>query len=268
MDNLEYKKQILQKLANDFVSLNQEGVVDQYPISGFYVFPNLLRYRNQIIDQTNKNFKFYSELKLIQVLQLVYYRPFDPPKELINSILDELIIRRVDPTLERSLDLKIYSENKLIPINVSDEELKKYILYAELNTDINYPIFRGFGFNIYTKNNLFYKEYLLNEKKFMYSAEIIKKPKYLMTGHNSDSGDFSKYKFYGTLPEIPQFAKFGTIEQKIEFALEKILKNLNVSYNNKEEIIVPENKESPKFTSEQKKIVTEKLYSFLISKVI
>lgn len=267
MKNIEYKKKILWKLANNLRELSQKGVIDQYPINLSYVAENIEQNQEEIISQISKDFKTYHELKLSQSLLLLFNRKINVPNKLINGILDELIKRRVDPTLEKSLDLKKYPENNLKEIEVPKTEIKKYILYAELNTDISYPIFRGFGFNIYTKGNRFYKEFELNGNKFMYSAKIIKAPEYLMSGHNRKNGEYANYKFYGTLPKTPFFRTFKSKKSKIEYATEKILKNLNVKINPKKEIIVPKKVKPKKLGKEEKKKATQGTYKFLISKV-
>ena len=267
MKDVEYKKEFLWKFAKNFWKLNQKGVIDQYPLNAFYVVPNIIQYKDKIISQISKDFKTYHELKLVQSLLLLFNRELNVPKELVNAILDELIERRVDPTLKKSLDLKKYPENNLEKIKIAKNEIKKYILYAELNTDINYPIYRGFGFNIYTKGNLFYKEYELNGNKFLYSAKIIKAPKYLMTGHSIKKGEYSNYKFYGTLPKIPYFRTFKSNKEKIKYACEKILKNLNIKPDPKKEIIIPKITKPKKFKKEEKRKILLSTYKYLKSKV-
>jgi len=263
----EYKLKLLKKLATDFWEINDKGINDQYPINAFYVFPNLAKYRFQIISQISKDYKKYSEIKLIQTLQMLFYKPMDPPNKLINNILNELIIRRKDPTISKSLELKKYKPNKLSEIDISKHECKKYVLYAEINTDINYPIFRGFGFNIYTKEDRFYKEYELNGNRFMYSCKMIKKPKYLMTGHNSKEGQLSDYKFYGILPKKPQFKIYKSDNERIKYVIKCILRNLNIKINISNTIIIPINKELKLLTKEEKRKLINKTYKFLISKI-
>jgi len=53
----EYKLKLLKKLATDFWEINDKGINDQYPINAFYVFPNLAKYRFQIISQISKDYK-------------------------------------------------------------------------------------------------------------------------------------------------------------------------------------------------------------------
>ena len=223
----ELKETILYELATSFIDLNIYGVKDQYPISAVYVFPNLYMFREDIFSVVEQNISTYHEVMLAQILQLLSFRKFETPSDIYNLVLDELISRRRDPTLKESLDLTYLKE-----LNVSEltdfNSFKKYILWAEINTDIEYPIFRGFGFNVYTINDLFYKEYNLPTGKFIYSCYMNEKPVYLMTGHNRKPGFLTNHRFYGTLPTQPKHLEFNDDAEKIKYTVDKILFNLGI----------------------------------------
>ena len=267
---MESKKKLLKKLAKDFLELNKRGIKDQYPINANYVLPNLVKYRQEIFKQVSKNYKKYPEIKLIQLTQLFLYREMDTPNKLFKKIINQLIKKRKDPSLKTSLELNKYKKNNLKEIKIKERDIKKYILYSELNTDILYPIFRGFGFNIYTKKNRFFKEYQLDGNKFMYSCKIIKKPKYLMTGHNLKEGRFKEYRFYGKLPKKPNFKEFKTDKQKIKYSVKRILKNLDVNSRVYEkDIILPKNIKSfsNNLTKKQNNDLINKTYKYMIKKI-
>jgi hypothetical protein len=223
----ELKETILYELATSFIDLNIYGVKDQYPISSVFVYPNLYGYREDIFSAIEQNINTYHEVMLAQVLQLLSFRKFETPSDVYNLVLDELISRRKDPTLKESIDLTYLKELNLSEVT-NFNSLKKYILWAEINTDIEYPIFRGFGFNVYTVNDLFYKEYNLPTGKFAYTCYMNEKPVYLMTGHNRKPGFLTNHRFYGTLPTQPKHPVFNDDADKIKYTVDKILFNLGI----------------------------------------
>ena len=235
----ELKEKILLEFASSFVDISLYYFRDQYPISAVYVLPNLFKFKEDIFSVIEKNINTYHEVMLAQILQLLSYKEMNTPAELYNLVLDELISRRKDPTLKESFDL-----NYLKELNLSEatnfSSLKKYILWAEMNIDIEYPIFRGFGFNIYTTvNDRFYKEYNLPTGKFIYSCYMNEKPVYYITGHNRKPGFLNDYKFYGVLPSQPKHIEFKNDKDKIKYAVDKILSHLDINKTiDKKDIIV------------------------------
>jgi hypothetical protein len=225
--NIELKEKILCQLATSFVDLNIYGIKDHFPITTFLVYPNIIPFNKLILSKIESNIDSYHELMLVQILMLLSYRPMNAPINIYNLVLDTLISKRKDATLKESMDLKYSRSINLQEIEVNSN-FKKYILWAEIATDINFPIFRGFGFNLYTAGNIFFKEYFLPTGWFAYSCRVIEKPEYLMTGHNKANGKFEDYKFYGKLPEQPSYPEFETDQQRIKYAVDKILSNLNI----------------------------------------
>jgi len=237
---ISIKNKIVQNFANSLTYLNIHGIINQFPISAYYVQPNLALFREEILTVIKEDINNYPEIKLSQLLLLLNDNDIKCPSEIYNLVLDKLINKRKDPTLENSFelnyikDLSNYEFKELI-------EYKKHILWSEINTDINYPIFRGFGFNIYTIENIFYKEYNLPTGRFIVSAKIEKKPKYLMTGHNIEPGILKNYKCCGILPKKPIIPTFTSKQESIKYTVDSILQNLNINLKIKEsEIIFPE----------------------------
>jgi len=228
INNIELKERILLQLANSLVDLNIYGVKDQYPISSTFIFPSLFKFREDIFNAIIKNIDSYHEIMLSQVLQLLSFRGLMVTPEIYNFVLDKLIEKRKDVTLKESLDLTYPKKMELNEIT-SFNSVKKYILWAEINIDIEYPIFRGFGFNVYTINDLFYKEYNLPTSKFIYSCYMNDKPVYLITGHNRKPGFLTNHRFYGILPLQPIYPKFNDDKDKIKYAVDKILLHLGVN---------------------------------------
>jgi|GEM_PF-1198356 len=226
--NIKLKEKILYELATSFVDLNIHGIRDQFPIPADLIYSNFIPFRELIVSCVERNINAYSEITLAQILMLLSYRPMHPPIEIYNLVLDTLISKREDATLQGSINLNYSKAIDLPEIKITDN-FKKYILWAELNTDIDFPIFRGFGFNFYTAGDRFFKEFFLSNGKFAYCCKIIERPEYLMTGHNRKAGKFEDYKFYGKLPSKPSYPEFDTDHQKIKYAIDKILKNIGVA---------------------------------------
>ncbi len=227
--NIEIKETILLQLANSLVDLNIYGVRDQYPISSTLIFPSLFKFREDIFNAIKENIDTYSEITLSQILQLLSFRNLKVEPDIYNLVLDKLIEKRKDVTLKESLDLNYQKKMELSEIT-SFNSVRKYILWAEINIDIEYPIFRGFGFNVYTINDLFYKEYNLPiTGKFIYSCYMNERPVYLITGHNRKPGFLTNHRFYGTLPIQPIYPKFNDPKDKIKYAVDKILLHLGVN---------------------------------------
>jgi len=238
INNIEFKEKILLELATSLIDLNIYGVKDQYPTSVVYVLPNLYPFKKDIFSAIKQNIDSYHELMLAQLLQLLSFKKLETSPELYNLVLDALISRRRDPTLKQSLDLTYLKELNLGEVT-NFNSLRKYILWAELNTDIEFPIFRGFGFNVYTINDLFYKEYNFSNGRFVFSCYMNEKPVYLMTGHNRKPGFLANHRFYGTLPTQPKFPEFKDDSDKIKYAIDRILANLGINKTiNKDEVIL------------------------------
>jgi hypothetical protein len=257
------KNKILLSLANSLTYLNIHGITTQYPINAYYVQPNLVQFRIQILTNIKKDINEYSEVMLAQLILLLTDKDFNCPPDIYNLILDKLIEKRKDPTLEHNFELNY---NKDI-FKLEFKELpdyKKNLLWAEINTDINYPVFRGFGFNFYTINDKFYKEYNLPTGNFILSAQIISPPKYLITGHNIDTGVFEDYKYYGTLPKKPEFPKIQNItSEKIKYTVDSILKSLNINQRiDISTIIIPE-KEYTNFSVDKEEELKKKIFNSL-----
>ncbi len=262
----EIKLNMLHSLANSIVNLNLYGIQTQFPISIYYVQPNLNLFKNEIFDAIYRNIDSYSETMLVQLLQLLMDREIECPKLLFNLILDKLIEKRKDPTLTTSLDLNYvknidYSQFKELV------DYKKYILWAEISIDINAPIFRGFRFNMYTIDGVFYKEYELSTGKFIYSAEIIQRAEYLITGHTLKKGIFNNYKFIGNLPERPILPNLETKKENIKYAVDLILNKLGVDRTiNLADVIIedePKYLDSKTFNDERKTNFTNRIFESL-----
>ncbi len=145
----------------------------------------------------------------------------------------------------------------------SSQIIKKNILWSEISIDINYPVFRGFGFNIYTIDNIFYKEYNLPSGQLTISAEIQKSPKYFMTGHNIEPGILTNYKYFGTLPKKPVIPVFTSKQQATKYAVDSILNHLKIPLQIKEhEIIIPE-KDYTNFALEKETELNQRIYNSL-----
>lgn len=257
---LSTKEKIMQSIAKSLTYLNIHGITTQFPINIYYVTFNLAKFKEEIFATIKKDIDNYSEIKLSQLFLLLTDNNFKCTPEIYNLVLDKLIERRKDPTLESSFelnyvkDLNDYNFKELI-------DYKKYILWSEINTDITYPIFRGFGFNFYTINNIFYKEYNLSTGNFIISSEIIKKPKYLITGHNIEAGIFKNYKFFGVFPKKPEIPIFNSKQHSIKYAVDHILKNLDINLKIKEdEIILPE-KKYLNYPLEKEKELKDRIYN-------
>lgn len=228
--NLETKLKLKNRILYDFAQATTYFVLYKMSIekdnNEYKVVDNICLFNDEIINSIKNNIDNYHELKLSQLLLLFNSKCFNCSKDLFNLVLDKLIEKRIDPTLQTSFeiyDLNIDSEGwqKIDDIN-------KYILWAELSTDIEYPIHRGFGFNIYEKDNIFYKEYYLPEGKFTVCAEIIEKPIYLITGHTIYSGKLKNYKYKGVLPKRPEYPKFNSDKEKVLYEVNKNLKHLGI----------------------------------------
>jgi len=165
---------------------------------------------------------------LAQILLMLILPHLKTPSDVFNLVIDKLIEKRKDPTLKNSLDLTYLKEINLEEIT-DFNLIKKHILWAELNTDIEYPILRGFGFNIYTINDIFYKEYNLSTGKFVYSGYINEKPEYFITCHNIKPSILSDHKCYGTLPSQPSYLEFEDDADKIKYTVDKFLLHLGVN---------------------------------------
>ncbi|MFA7576401.1 MAG: hypothetical protein WCY27_04110, partial [archaeon] len=218
----------------------------------------------------NKNIDSYSELMLSQLLLLLIDNDLNCSKDLFNLILDKLIEKRKDPTLNNSLELN-YNHN----LNFDFKELKdykKYILWSEILIDINYPIFRGYGFNLYAINNRFYKEYNLPEGKFVISAKIVISPRYHITGHNIDAGVLEDYKYFGKMPSEPIVPEFKSKKDAIKYSVDLILKRLGVENNIKIEDIIIEKEYTLKkfnnYTDDQIINLKYRMTNNLISKIL
>jgi hypothetical protein len=259
------KLKILEEIAHALLYLNMEGIKTQFPINIYFVQPNLNLFKEEIFKTIKKNINNYQEITLFSFLQIFTNREINCPKKLFNLILDKIIEKRKDPTLKKTLDLNYKKK-----INLKDfkklNNYKKHILYSEISIDVNYPIFRGLGYNFYTIKNRFYKEYLLPEGKFIYSAEIIKKPKFLITGHTKEQGIFKDYRYFGKLPKEPIFPKLTSKKEKIKYTVDLILKNIGVNKEIlKKEIIVLK---KPKYikknlNSEQQTKLKERIFNSL-----
>ncbi len=188
---------------------------------------NLSLFNDEIIVSIKNNIDGYHELKLAQLMLLFNSKYFTCSKELFNLILDKLIDKRKDPTLQTSFEINNPNINSDGWKDI--EDINKYILWAELIVDSEYPIHRGFGFNIYEKDNVFYKEYFLPKGKFTVRAEIIQKPIYLITGHTIYSGKLKNYKYKGILPVKPEYPKFNNDKEKVLYEVNMNLKHLGVS---------------------------------------
>lgn len=270
--NLE-KELIIKKLSESMVKLNISGIYDQYPINAYYVLENLLPYKEKIINAIKKNIDKYTEVGLIQILQLLSYRNLDAPKSIYNLVLDTLIKKRKDPTLEFSFELNNNDINlkKFKKMDVID--YKKYKIYAESYVNINYPIFRGLGYNFYEIKDYFIKEYIIDGKILMFANKIIKKPKYLITGHIINPGNYENYLYFGKLPQIPKFPKLNSTENKIYYSINKILHNLGVRdvmidkskfiYNNSNNLNFQNN-----INTELKEKLINGTYNFLVNKYL
>lgn len=231
------KEKIIKEIANSLVDLNIHGIEKQFPTNIYYVQPNLNKFETDIYAAIKKNINSYSELMLAQLLLLLIDNDLNCNKDLFNLILNKLIEKRKDPTLESSLELNYKKSFDLKFKELKD--YKKYMLWSEILVDINYPIFRGYGFNIYTIDNKFYKEYNLPEGKFVISADIIREPKYYITGHNKDAGVLKNYKYFGKLPKEPVIPEFKSKKEAIKYSVDLILKRLGVDNSIKlEEIII------------------------------
>lgn len=261
------KNKILLSLANSLTYLNIHGIVNQFPINAYYVQLNLVRFREDIFDAIKKDINNYPEIKLSQLLLLLTDNGIKCPPEIYNLVLDKLIEKRKDPTLENSFELNYIKDLS----NYEFKELteyKKYVLWSEINTDINYSIFRGFGFNFYTIDNVFYKEYNLSTGRFIVSAEIEKKPEYFMTGHNIEPGILKNYKYCGVLPKKPEIPIFISKQQSIKYAVDLILNNLKIPLQIKEyEIIMPE-KDYSNYSLEKESELNQRIYNSLIKRFI
>jgi hypothetical protein len=264
------KEKIIEKLTDSLIDLNINGIETQFPINIYYVQPNLNKFENEIYVAIKKNINSYSELMLSQLLLLLIDRDLNCSKYLFNLILDKLIEKRKDPTLNNSLELNYKKD-----LNFEFKELKdykKYILWSEILIDINYPIFRGYGFNVYTINDIFYKEYDLPEGKFIISAKIIKIPKYYFTGHNKDVGLLKDYKYFGKQPKEPIVPKFESKKEAIKYSADLILKRLGVRNNIKIDDIILEKEYNLKrfnnYTEEQIINLKNKMTNNLILKML
>lgn len=228
--NLETKLKLKNRILYDFAQATTYFVLYKMSIEKnndlYKVVDNICLFNDKIINSIKNNIDNYHELKLAQLLLLFNSKCFNCPKDLFNLVLDKLIEKRIDPTLQTSFE--IYNLN--IDSNEWQEidDINKYILWAELSIDIEYPIHRGFGFNIYEKDNIFYKEYYLPEGKFTFCAEIIEKPIYLITGHTIYSGKLKNYKYKGVLPKKPVYPVFTDNKEKVLFEVNKNLKHLGI----------------------------------------
>jgi len=225
--NIELKEKILYELATSFVDLNIHGIRDQFPIPADLIYSNFIPFRELIVSCVERNINAYSEITLAQILMLLSYRPMHPPIEIYNLVLDTLISKREDATLQGSINLNYSKAIDLPEIKITDN-FKKYILWAELNTDIDFPIFRGFGFDVFEKDNVFYKEYYLQQGRFVFCADIVKKPRFLMTGHTLYGGVLENYRYKGMLPILPSPMEFKDGREKVKYEIDIILKHLGV----------------------------------------
>jgi hypothetical protein len=259
------KLKIIEEIANSLLYLNMQGIKTQYPINIYYVQINLNLFREDIFKTIKKNINKYSEVSLFSILQLFIDKEINCPKDIFNFILNKIIEKRKDPTLKCSLDLNYKKKINLKNFKKLNN-YKKNILYSEIAIDINYPIFRGFGYNFYTIKNIFYKEYMLPEGKFIYSAEIIKKPEFLITGHTKEKGVLKNYKYLGKLPKEPVFPKLKTKKEKIKYTVDIILKNIGVDKKiNKKDIILLKKPKfiNKKLNQEQQINLKERIYNSL-----
>jgi len=267
VNNIELKRIILHEFATSLVDINIYGLKDQYPISTNLVIPNLIPFKKDIFEVIERNINTYHEVMLSQILQLLSYRELQTPKELFNLVLDKLIERRKDPTLKNTLDLNYPKEIGLDEIKLNG--FKQYLLWAELGTDINYPIFRGFGFNVYTIEDKLYKEYYLPSGKFIYSCRLHEKPIYFMNGQNRKPGFLTDYWFYGTAPILPKFPKFIDDTDKIKYSIDRLLSILGINLEvDRSEIILDVDKPEDKInytdlTDEERTAQIEIEYSSL-----
>lgn len=254
------KTKIGLSLASSLTYLNIHGITSQFPINAYYVQPNLALFREEILSTIHSNINSYSEITLGQLLILLTDNHIKCTSELYNLVIDTLIEKRKDPTLETTLDLNYIKKSSNIDFKPLID-YKKYILWSEINTDINYPVFRGFGFNFYTIDNVFYKEYKLSTGNFIIKSEIIERPKYLITGHNIEPGILENHRYFGNLPKKPEVPKFSSKQQAIKYTVDSILQNLNINLKIKEnEIILPE-KDYSNFPLDKENELKERIYN-------
>jgi hypothetical protein len=259
------KEKIIIELINTLISINLNGIKTQFPINIYFIQPNLNLFKEEIFNAIKKNINIYSEIMLSQLLLILIDRKINCPKEIFNLILDKLIEKRKDPTLKRNIELR-YKKDININCFKKLKDYKRNILWSEILIDINYPILRGFGYNIYTIKDIFYKEYMLPEGQFIYSAKIIKKPKFLITGHTKEQGIFKDYKYSGKLPKEPVFPKLNSEKEKIKYTINLILKRIGVlkRIKNNQIIIITDPKYlNQKTNNKNKKILKERMFNSL-----
>lgn len=228
-DLLKAKELIIQKFAEatTYFCLYKTTASEDDDSICYSTANNLLNFWQDIISAIENNIFNYHPLKIAQLLLLFNFKNFDCPKTLYNKVLEELIIKRKDPTLQNSLEINDLDIEKNDWSKLQD--YKKYITWAEVQVDVQYPIFRGFGFDVFEKDNVFYKEYYLQQGRFIFCADIVKKPRFLMTGHTLYGGVLENYRYKGMLPILPSPMEFKDGREKVKYEIDIILKHLGVN---------------------------------------
>ncbi len=125
---MDPKKNIFLKLSKSLTYLNIHGIINQFPISAYYVQPNLIRFREDIFNAIKKNINNYPEIELSQLLMLLTDNSIKCPPNIYNLVLDKLIEKRKDPTLENSFDLNYIKDISNCEFKKLTDYKKKYSL--------------------------------------------------------------------------------------------------------------------------------------------
>ena len=180
---------ICNKISKDMFHLCVSGsTIHNWPLSSTIISnifaENFTPYLKDYIDNNISNISFF-ELRSYLLMLINKKTNKITQKKYFKKIITYLIDKYEDITLEKTMDLKL-NPNKDLKLGkfIKNRELyySTVFLLDNLN-EIYFPIFRGVGFNIYTFNGKLYREYNINNQKYILISNYIKKPDISFFGH-------------------------------------------------------------------------------------
>lgn len=188
------KEKYFQIIAENMLNLGLNNTFeDQFPIDIIQIDKNITNNITiELIESFLKNLKNES-LYLSNIILFLLNRDFNSNIKsiLFKQSIDKLIDLRKDFSLETSLDLNYYLKidseilenlNHRTPI-FEKKEYSQLIFLLDNLFEIICPVYRGWVYDIYTKNNLLYRKYHFKDKILLLLSELERSPKLDFFGH-------------------------------------------------------------------------------------
>jgi hypothetical protein len=298
MDSKKDDLIISKKISEDMFKLTTNGSsIYSWPLSSLiisdvfskYFIPYLTTY----LDKNINNIKLF-ELRAYLIMFLNRNIDEKIQKKYFRMIVNRIKEINVDSTFIKSLELKSYNLYKLplLKYNKFICNKKTYFKISFLLNNLSevlFPIFRGVGFEIFTKKNLLYKFYYINDDIYVLVSKYDNFPKLSFFGHVFEKEEINSFLIYKNnmlIKDVPKLINnltdnilkkkkeisFENNYDRINYTINRFLYHINnkkVNYTKEYDLFLQTNNNfNPNvFLNKKKKIIenTKKYIMFLLS---